>query len=416
MASVRGSSNAAPASRRADGASLLVITYCRSMLDPLRFTARVVSELGRLGWARMPRDRGGLPSSIDGVDAAWVEGALAARFPDARVARIEVIGGSSGTTERRRLAVHYAEGARPEGAPASLFAKVPPPGVVERLFGNLFALGSTEVGFYRDVRSGLPVRAPECFAARSDAAGEFALLLGDLHAEGAAFPTLIDPVTVEEAKAVATTLATLHATYWGPEVAERLRWLRTPARASNEAVERFVCASAHRPTMKRFPELLPESVRRGAKRVHAERRALERYWASGPLTLIHGDPHVGNIYFTDGVPGLLDWQVAQHHQGIRDLAYFMILSLDTELRREHEGAVFRIYLERLHECGVRPTEAAPERLWELYRSFSLYAYMGTSVTATMSGLQSAAIATTGLRRAAAAVDDLDSLTLLDRLS
>ena len=386
------------------------------MLDPLWFSARVASELGRLGWARLVGDRGGVPAHIHDVDARWLEHALSTRFPGTRVESLEVVGGDAGTTQRHRLSVRYAAGEDAGDAPTSLFAKVPPPAFAGQFFLHLFALGVNEARFYRDVRPGLPVAAPECFAARWNDAGRFVLILEDLAPARAEFSTVLDPTSLERAKAVASALATLHAAYWGDETARRWPWLPTPARSeSNAAVERFVCERAHAPTMKRFADLLPESVRRGAARIHAERRALERYWARGPRTLIHGDPHIGNIYFVDGHPGFFDWQVVHYHQGVRDLAYFLILSLDTDVRREHERAIFRIYLERLRECGVPPGALDPDRLWDSYRSFSLYAYIGTSVTASLGGLQAQDIARTGLRRAATAVDDLDALALLDRL-
>jgi aminoglycoside phosphotransferase (APT) family kinase protein len=285
--------------------------------------------------------------------------------------------------------------------------------MTEQLFGRIFKLGPTEVAFYRDVRPALPVRAPEAYSTRLGADGTYALLLEDLAASDVTFKTIADSVTLDEAKAVVDALAALHAAFWGER---RFPWLRTAADNPNEAIERYVCTLAHRPTIDRFSDLLPERLRRGAERIHANRRALERYWANGPLTLIHGDSHIGNMYFPDGDAGLFDWQVTQHHQGVRDLAYFAVLSLDTEFRRAHEQELLDHYSRRLHDAGVPTSEAGPGWLFERYRSFSLYAYIGASVTATMSDLQPAPIARLGLRRAAVAVDDLDALHLLDRIA
>ena len=153
----------------------------------------------------------------------------------------------------------------------------------------------------------------------------------------------------------------------------------------------------------------------GASVIHAKRPALERYWAAGPLTMIHGDSHVGNAYFVGREAGFFDWQVTQWHQGVRDLAYFLVLSVDIELRRLHERELFERYCERLIEGGARRSDIDSDWLFERYRSFSLYAYMGASVTATMSELQPEALARLGLRRAATAVDDLDALSILRRL-
>lgn len=387
------------------------------MSDAVRFGARLGMELGRLGWARLLSDSRDVPSSMDELDAGWMSEALSTRFPGVRVEGLRVLGADSGTTERRRLELQYASGGRPEGAPGSLFVKGSPRGLTEQLFGNLFALGPNELGFYRDIRAELPIRAPQCFAALSGRSGAFALLLEDLPAEGAVLKTIADPLSLEEAEAVVDALGRLHAAYWGPSAAsERFPWLRSVTRNRNAAVERFVCAHAHRPTLERFSDLLPASVRKGAATIHAKRRELERYWADAPLTLIHGDSHLGNMYFVGGEAGFFDWQVLQHNQGIRDLSYFLILSLDTELRRSHERELLQRYLDALREHGVREEEARFVSSWERYRSFSLYAYIATSVTTSMSDLQPEQIARLGLLRAATAVDDLDALQLLDRIA
>jgi hypothetical protein len=121
------------------------------------------------------------------------------------------------------------------------------------------------------------------------------------------------------------------------------------------------------------------------------------------------------MYFVGGEAGFFDWQVLRYHQGIRDVAYFVILSLDTGFRRAHERDLVELYVRRLREDGVLSTDVDPDQTWERYRSFALYAYLATSVTAAMSDLQPADIAELGLKRAATAVDDLESLRLLDRI-
>jgi aminoglycoside phosphotransferase (APT) family kinase protein len=382
------------------------------MLDALRFAGRLGAELGRIALGRLVPGADAVPRTVEDVDARWIARALSGRFPEASVAGVRTLSEDRGTTARRRVAVEYTRGDAASGAPASVFVKVRPPRLTEQLFGRLFNLGATEVSFYRDARPVLPIRAPDCYAAQLGKGGEFAIMLEDLDRDGVELATIADEVSLSRAEAVVDALAALHATFWGEP---RFAWLRTGAANPNSAVERFICARAHRPTLARFSHLLPERLRERAHRIHAERRALERYWADAPSTLVHGDAHVGNMFFEHGEAGLFDWQVTQHHQGIRDVAYFMVLSLETELRRVHERDLIRHYQERLLSLGVPTIEASFDRLWEHYRSFSLYAYIATSVTATMSDLQPAHIAELGLRRAAVAVDDLDALHLLDRI-
>jgi aminoglycoside phosphotransferase (APT) family kinase protein len=376
----------------------------------------VAGELGRIARSSVFAGAEGIPRSIEAIDLGWINDALSERLPGVSVSDIDILGGDSGTTERRRVGLVYARGGRPAGAPESIFVKFRPPRLTERLFGNILALGATEVGFYRDIAGDAPIRTPECYCARDSGGGEFVLVLEDLASQGAEFRTIADSISLGEAEAVVSALARLHAAFWEPfPLAVRFPWLRSPDRNPNAAIERFVCASAHRPTLSRFSHLLPSSLRRGAHEIHKKRKALEHYWANGPLTLIHGDPHLGNLYFVDSEPGFFDWQVLQRHQGIRDVAYFVVLSLDTEVRRAHERDLVRLYQETLRSRGVPNEDLDPDRAWEHYRSFSLYAYLGTSVTTSMSDLQPKHIAELGLKRAAIAVDDLDALTILKTL-
>jgi len=70
--------------------------------DALRFTGRVLGELGRMAWSSVSAGTPGIPRSIDATNLAWIDEALSERFPGASVAAMEVLGGDSGTTERRR--------------------------------------------------------------------------------------------------------------------------------------------------------------------------------------------------------------------------------------------------------------------------------------------------------------------------
>jgi aminoglycoside phosphotransferase (APT) family kinase protein len=144
--------------------------------------------------------------------------------------------------------------------------------------------------------------------------------------------------------------------------------------------------------------------------VTAARDALEDAWAQGPVTLVHGDAHAGNLYFPPGDVGFLDWQVVQCGQGMRDLTYFAVLSLPTEVRRAHERELIALYLTTLAERGIAaPT---PEIAWEQYRLHAFYAWIAAVVTAAAATLQSEEIVRAGLGRSSVALLDLDSLALL----
>jgi len=93
------------------------------------------------------------------------------------------------------------------------------------------------------------------------------------------------------------------------------------------------------------------------------RRLCDRYsevvarLARPPLTLVHGDFHLGNIMFSTTSPPVaaaFDWQFACRCRGAYDFAYFVALFAPPDIRRGCENKLVRRYL---WACG-RSGEAA----------------------------------------------------------
>jgi aminoglycoside phosphotransferase (APT) family kinase protein len=357
------------------------------------------------GGARIPRD-------IDALDASWLTRALEPAFPGVRVAAVERLDGHAGTTTRARLRLtcHGAGGGSPP--PTSVFVKLPPSDLKTVLFGGLMRLGATEVRFYREIAPCLPIDVPRAYHAAIGRSGQrFVLVLEDLAARRVEFADVSRPASADRAHAVVGALARLHATFWdSPRLSSDLVWLRSPERNPNLPVERIVCAAGVGRALSRFGELVPEPVRAAAPRIVEARNRLEAAWARGPLTLIHGDSHIGNLYFHAGGVGLLDWQVAQCGQGMRDVSYFLINSLPTETRRAHERDLLGHYLHTLQACGtVGPSFADA---WQQHRLHACYAWIAAAVTAAAVTLQAMPIVRAGLARASVAVMDLGALEAL----
>ncbi len=63
--------------------------------------------------------------------------------------------------------------------------------------------------------------------------------------------------------------------------------------------------------------------------------AIVRLWNSGPRTLVHGDPHIGNLFVDvrDGDrTGFLDWAFLGRSPGLRDVAYVICNSIPGHVR------------------------------------------------------------------------------------
>ncbi len=383
-------------------------------IDTLALLGGVLLESGRMLADRLRGDAG-LPTRAAEIDPSWLEGALNDCFPGVRVATVTALDSHAGTTDRARIRVEYADPGRGEDPPSTLFVKTSPTDAKTRLFVNLMGLGAGELGFYREIAAAVPIERPRAFhlVATRGARG-FVLLLEDLEARGARFLDSSQDVTLEQARAVVRTLARLQAAFWdSPRLRGDLAWLRAPDRNPHAARERCLCALSVAPTLRRFGDLIPEGLRAAATRIAAARPLLERAWARGPRTLLHGDAHVGNMYLLPDAVGLLDWQVVQCGQGMRDVTYFLATSVPTALRRAHERDLLDEYRDTLGAQGV----AAPDReeVWSQYRLHALYASIATVVTTAAANLQAEHIARAGLARSSAVAADLESVSALDRL-
>jgi aminoglycoside phosphotransferase (APT) family kinase protein len=355
-------------------------------------------ELGRLAHDRLDR-RTTLPGTLDELSAQNVSELLGKP-----VRRVERLAQTTGTTARARLGIEA------DGTPPSVFIKLAPRAAAVRLFVGLARLGPTEVSFYDRLAPALPIAAPRAHAARYDGrTGRFALVLEDLGARGCRFADVRGAPSPAEAEAVVRTLATLHGTYAAATRSGALSWVVTnaadPAAPLTARLLRLVVGRLRRTE----PDLLPSD----SVLLIERQRQFEARLPRDDFTLLHGDPHFGNVYFDDDVPGFVDWQVLRRGLGLRDLAYFVTLSLPTERRRVEEGNLLDLYLDELPRHGGPLLDRAESR--RRYRLLVAYAFVAAAFTRAAGGLQAEEIAGSGLQRAGAAMDDLGTMDEVKRL-
>ncbi|HET8707592.1 MAG TPA: phosphotransferase, partial [Pseudomonadales bacterium] len=107
------------------------------------------------------------------------------------------------------------------------------------------------------------------------------------------------------------------------------------------------------------------------------------YWDTLPATLLHGDTHLGNTFsYPDGRAGFFDWQVIYRGNGLRDVAYFVLLSLDNDTRKQYERELIEHYFDQLEARGVSLNR---ELSWLHYCLFSLDALDANIKTQTRGG-------------------------------
>ncbi|MCK0177413.1 phosphotransferase [Mycobacterium sp. 852013-51886_SCH5428379] len=317
------------------------------------------------------------------------------------VTTVTVIGGDAGTSSRARLALTGPD------VPATVFVKLPAADAATRLMGELGRLGHTEVRFYEQLAPELSA-VPVCHGSAFDAlTGRYVLVLEDLPST-CEFPDTLHPLDRDRAALIVERLAALHATFWdrlpdtggGP-----LGWVYSASEDSTSHLTGMLLRTSAR----RIAGRTDIPVHRG-RFIDENYRAVARLIDRPPHTVMHGDAHPGNVYFRDGAAGLLDWQAVRRGHPGRELAYTLVTSMTADDRRLHQRELLEHYRSTLR--AHRGPALDGDDLWHRYRQGALYAYVAALITAGMGGMQDEDIALEGLRRAVAALEDLDTVAVL----
>jgi aminoglycoside phosphotransferase (APT) family kinase protein len=269
--------------------------------------------------------------------------------------------------------------------------------------GEVGRLGETETRFYRELSpelSGLPKSYGSAFDALT---GRYVLVLEDLPVDECEFPTTLKPISTDRAGKIVDLLARLHATFW-----DRIPdWVYS---ASDDHSSLMVGALL-KLSARRIAQRTDIDVARG-RFIDENYRAVATVLDAAPNTVLHGDAHPGNVYFRNGEAGLLDWQAVRRGHPARELSYTLITGMTTADRQARQHDILDRYRHAL-AAGGGP-ELDRNELWQRYRQGALYAYTAALITAGMGGMQDEAIALAGLRRAVAALDDLDTVAVLKK--
>jgi aminoglycoside phosphotransferase (APT) family kinase protein len=134
----------------------------------------------------------------------------------------------------------------------------------------------------------------------------------------------------------------------------------------------------------------------------------------GPVTLLHGDAHIGNTYvLPEDKVGFLDWQVVRGGNWSQDMGYFAMGALTLEDRRACEADLVEEHRRALGlPEGRRPGR---EEAWLRYRASPAYGLPIWLSTLGTDGFQTHEVSATLVERYAAAFMELDSLGALSDL-
>jgi hypothetical protein len=302
--------------------------------------------------------------------------------------------------------------------PRSVFVKQPCADFPTRLFANVIGFWKTECAFCRNLAQAAPIAMPRIHAVVQQRS-RFVLVMENLleRPDTRLFINrdLLDGADVARAKRCLRTLARLHSGFsdMTPEERERglplaLHPFLSPSLAPIIlAVNRMAVA----PCRRRAPDTFDEATAALYRRALAHWSVLSDAWYREPLTLVHGDSHLGNFFESGGEMGMIDFQGAHWSQGIRDVQYFLVNSMRPDTLAEHERDLVAGYAEEVTRLGAR---LSAQEAWEHYRGFSFQTLMTAVVSLGLGSFtDSDAVMRAMLERAVAATRRLDFGAWLD---
>ena len=348
-----------------------------------------------------------VPRPWQDVSPEWMTAVLSRQHPEVVVGSVSVGDVADGTNRRARVELAYVSG---EG-PASVFVKAHGR-VINRL--ALLALRALETeAQLADSGVALPLESPLFYAAAVTRRRlEVLVVMEDITLRGGRPNDAATPLDLEEVRSGLGGLARLHAAYWERQLPPALSFLR-PWRLTRTWTA--VSAANLARGLRRYRASVPP----GGAPSFLEARTLEAQFrlsavlaATGPQTVLHGDPHPGNTYaMPGGLTGFYDWQLVRTGHWSHDVGYFLAGSLTPEDRRQHERELLGGYLEALGQSGV---ESVPgfEEAWQRYRATPAFGLCTWLHTIAAGSFQPVELCLATLQRFAAAYEDLDTATSL----
>jgi hypothetical protein len=376
------------------------------MVSNVVVNARAVAELVAAASPWIPT-RG--PSKASAITTDWLTAGLGSSVPGSAALSATPLDGTTGTTDRRRLAVEWNEVGKRAGLPANVFVKSSPLTAKNRGMVAALGMSNNEVRFYQQMADELVGVCPKAWYSYAGIGARFLIVLDDIVADGARPYALSDRCEIDHARGLVDAFAALHSKFWeSPRFDSDLKWVRTwSTRPGNAILKRFYKRGRRGALELNRPEATP-AVHATAAALDAHIGAYYREFEAGPLTLLHGDSHLGNTFsMPDGRSGLLDWQVIWRGPGLRELTYWIITGLDPDIRSAHERELLERYLDGLRAGGVTEVPSY-DVAFERYRLFSAEAWDAVAMTIAWPGLQAPENSEAGWRRACVAVEDLDT--------
>jgi hypothetical protein len=341
-----------------------------------------------------------VPRSWTDMSPAWVTTALSRHCPGVEVADVAAGPVADGTNRRGQLKLTYASG---EG----------PPSVFVKLHGRLLhrlalmALGAlTTEACLAEAGLRFPLDHPQAYAGGIDPPTlRTVVVMDDVTNLGGRPHDATRPLTVDQVATGLAGLARLHGAYWDKPLPGPLDFLRPWRLGAGWAPVSAASLARGFSLLRRrgVADRMPAGV--SPFRLERQFRSSAVLAATGPQTVLHGDPHPGNTYaLADGTTGFYDWQLARTGNWAHDVGYFLISSLTTEERARHQEDLLAGYLDALAGAGGQPPPWPAA--WDRYRAAPAFGLATWVHTVAGGRFQAADVCTVTIQRFAAAYAEL----------
>lgn len=337
----------------------------------------------------------------------WAQSIAAQHSPRSTVKKVTISSIDIGTTTRVRLEIDHNG---PSSLPRRWFVKLPSLDWRARLITTLPRLLPTEIRYYQQISPTVAIKQPLLLAGHSHFGKGSTLVLGDISEQGALPGNINDSLTEYQAMSVIKNLANFHAQFWhkahtNPEY----RWLNNAIRSLEDKLGTILAVPLMKQGLKRAEQFIPTHLHIPALRYARNRKQAMHYLSSGSKTIVHHDCHPGNLFWHNGQPGLLDWQMVRIGEGIGDIAYFLATALTPKTRRDYEIELLACYQQTLADNGIH---VGTDEMLHRYRAHLIYAFEAMVITLAIGGLMKIESNLELIHRTVAAIEDHSAFSTL----
>ena len=291
---------------------------------------------------------GQVPLQPESITSEWLSDVLGAKIDGFSSEQIGLGVGLLGRLYRLTL---EADG----DAPSSVIAKFPTldenarMNVIEPM--NFY---EKEIRFYEQVAKDTPVGTPEVYCAHFDPESrDFVLLLEDL-SDRRMEDQVVGCESVDAFTAI-NTLIDLHAHWWEDPRLDSLAWLPRLADPPYPQVIAGMFKQAWPVALEILGDRMDNTYQEYGDRYTELVGWFTEKGTEPPVTFVHGDYRLDNLFFANGHDNpltVVDWQLSFKGRAGYDLGYFLSQSLTSDARRGCEKELMKTYHDGLTSRGI----------------------------------------------------------------